>query len=76
MFDIYDLFDEFDADSICVSDFGILFRGARVDNIVRTNDGEIKIYGGDPTHEDGFFEEFLPNKEEKKLILEEILENF
>lgn len=76
MTEIIALFDEFDTDIICVSDFGIQFRGARVDNIMLGEDGEVKIFGGDPTNENGHFEEFLPTKEEKRLIFEEILENF
>lgn len=68
------LFDEYDTDTISVSDFQIVFQGVRVDYIRREDNGNISIWAGNPDT-DEYAEELLPNKIEKKNILELIWEN-
>ena len=77
MKEIYELFDEFDTEVIPVSDFRIITNGVLVDCIIlnpQTNNS-IKIWAGNP-YEDKYAEELVLNKEERKRILEEIIENF
>ena len=71
--EIHELFDEYDTDTIPVSDFGIIFQGVRVDNIHRDENGNISIWAGNPDT-DKYAEELLPCKAEKRQILETILE--
>ena len=73
-FDLDELFDEYDTDTISVSDFQIVFQGVRVDYIHRENNGNISIWAGNPDT-DEYAEELLPNKTEKRKILELIWEN-
>lgn len=70
---IYELFDEFDTDTLSVSDFDIQFQGIRVDNIHRDENGNISIWAGNPDT-DKYSEELLPCKEEKRQILELVWE--
>jgi hypothetical protein len=71
---IYDLFRVFDTDTICVTDFNIVVRGIRVDNIVKTINGDVQIWAGNP-HTDKFAEELVLSSSEKRLVFEEILDN-
>ena len=73
-FDLDELFDEYDTNTISVSDFQIVFQGIRVDNIHREDNGNISIWAGNPDT-DEYAEELLPNKTEKRKILELIWEN-
>lgn len=75
MFEIYDLFTEFDTDTICVSDFSIITIGVRVDNIHKTENGEVQIWAGNPDT-DEYAEELVLDKAEKRRVFEEILENY
>jgi hypothetical protein len=76
MFDIYDLFDEFDTDIVVVSDFDIITNGVRVDCILQNpQTNKIEIWAGNPV-EDKYAEELVLSKAERKRIFEEILENF
>jgi hypothetical protein len=75
MNEIYDLFKEFDTDTICVTDFNIIVRGVRVDNIIITKNGVVQIWGGNP-HTDKCAEELVLTPSERKLVFEEILEYF
>lgn len=76
MFDIYDLFDEFDTGVVVVSDFGIITNGVRVDCITyHVNYDQIGIWAGNPV-EDKYAEELILSKAERKRIFEEILEYF
>lgn len=75
MFEIYDLFTEFDIDTICVSDFSIITSGVRVDNIHKTENGEVQIWAGNPDT-DEYAEELVLDKAEKRRVFEEILENY
>ena len=76
MFDIYDLFDEFDTGVVVVSDFDIITNGVRVDCITyHVNYDQIGIWAGNPV-EDKYAEELILPKAERKRIFEEILENF
>lgn len=74
MFEIYDLFDEFDTNVLSVSDFGIITNGVLVTHVCLTDDNEVQIWAGNP--EDKYAEELVLNKAERKRILEEIVENF
>jgi len=69
---INEIFEEYDTNIVCVSDLGIQYRGARVDYITQDEHGSVQIWGGHP--DDKYSEEFLPTKEERKLIYEQILE--
>lgn len=75
MFEIYDLFTEFDTDTICVTDFSIITIGVRVDNIHKTENGEVQIWAGNPDT-DEYAEELVLDKAEKRRVFEEILENY
>lgn len=73
MFDIFELFEEFDTDVIRVSDFGIIVDGTLVDYIVKKGN-DIEIWAGNI--EDDYADELILSKAERKRIFEEILENF
>ena len=73
MFDIFELFEEFDTDVIRVSDFGIIADGTLVDYIVKKGN-DIEIWAGNI--EDDYADELILSKAERKRIFEEILENF
>ena len=70
---IQDLFNEYETDSICVTDLGIIIQGARLDYIVKDEYGRIHYWGGNP-ETDKYAEEFVLEKEEERLVCEEILE--
>jgi len=70
---IQDLFNEYETDSICVSDLGIIVQGARLDYIVKDEDGKVHFWGGNP-ETDKYAEEFVMDKETEKFVCEEILE--
>lgn len=72
-FEMDKLFDEYDTDTISVSDFGITYQGTAVDYIHRGNDGRISIWSGNPDT-DKYAEELLPDKTAKRKILELIWE--
>lgn len=72
-FEMDELFDEYDTDTISVSDFGITYQGTAVDYIHRGNDGRISIWSGNPDT-DKYAEELLPDKTTKRKILELIWE--
>ena len=72
---IQELFEEFDASVLHVSDFGIITNGVRVDNIHLTDEGNIQIWCGNPDN-DKYAEELLLNESEKQKIFEDILKNF
>ena len=71
--EIDELFNEYDTDTIQVSDFRIVFQGTLVDNIHRDENGKISLWAGNPDI-DKYAEELLPSKEEKRQILELIWE--
>lgn len=77
MKEIYELFDEFGTDIIVVSDFGIITNGVLVDCIIRSQqtNNKIEIWSGNPDV-DKYAEELILSKDERKRILEEILEHF
>lgn len=77
MKEIYELFEEFDTDVLVVSDFGIITNGVLVDCIIRSQqtNNKIEIWAGNP-YEDKYAEELVLNKEERKRVLEEIIEHF
>ena len=71
--EIVELFNEYDTDTIQVSDFRIVFQGTLVDYIHKDENGKISIWAGNPDT-DKYAEELLPSKEEKRQILELIWE--
>ena len=72
-YEIYSLFDEFDTNTIGVSDFGIKYKGILIDYIHIDNDGNISIWAGNPdTDKDA--EELFPNEYQRKKIFDEILD--
>ena len=73
--DIYELFDEFDTDTITVSDFRIVADGSLVTCIHLTDDGIIQIWAGNP-NTDKYAEELKLSNSERRRVFEEILENF
>ena len=76
MFDISELFDEFDTNIVIVSDFRIIVNGTLVDCVIKNEaTNEIEIWAGNP-QEDKYAEELILSKEERKRIFEEILENY
>ena len=74
MFGINELFDDFGTDTIRVSDFGIIVNGAELTHIHRTDEGDVQLWAGNPDT-DKFAEELIVCKEEKREILEDILDN-
>ena len=74
MFDINELFNEFNTNTIIVSDFGIIVNGAELTHVHRTDDGNVQLWAGNPDT-DKFAEELIVSKERKREILEEILDN-
>lgn len=72
---MYDLFADFDTDTICVSDFGIINGGVCVDYIHKTESGIVQFWAGNPDT-DEYAQELVLNKAETRRVIEEILENF
>jgi hypothetical protein len=68
-----ELFDEYDSNTISVSDFNIVIGGTRVDYIHKGDNGDISIWAGNPDT-DKFAEELLPDKAQKREVLELIWE--
>lgn len=73
MCEILDLFEEYDTDVICVSDFGIQVLGTTVTHI-KKDGNTLSIWTGAPDSK--YAEELILNNMDKHLVLEEILENF
>lgn len=74
-FELNELFNDYDTDTISVRDFHLVFQGVCVDYIHKDDGGSISIWAGNPDT-DKFAEELLPEKEDKRLLLELILEYF
>ena len=72
--EIYELFEEFDTNTITVSDFRIIANGCLVSNIHLTDNGEIQIWAGNPDT-DKCAEELMLSSAERRRVLEEVLEN-
>ena len=72
-FDLDELFDEYDTNTLSVSDFNIVINGIRVDYIHKKDNGDIGIWAGNPDT-DKYAEELLLSREEKREILELIWE--
>ena len=72
MFDIYEIFEEYDTNNVVVTDFGIISNGCLVTNLVKTENGDIQIWAGDPDNK--FSEELVLSKAERKRVFEEVLE--
>jgi len=74
MNEINELFNDFDTNTLCVSDFNIVVRGTRVDNIVKTDSGSIQIWAGNPLT-DKNAEELVLSPLEKKDVFDQIIDN-
>ena len=72
-FDLDELFDEYDTNTISVSDFDIVIKGTRVDYIHKEDNGDISIWAGNPDT-DKYAEELLLDKIQKREVLELIWE--
>ena len=72
-FDLDALFDEYDTNTISVSDFDIVIKGTRVDYIHKEDNGDISIWAGNPDT-DKYAEELLLDKIQKREVLELIWE--
>jgi len=76
MFEISELFDEFDTNIVIVSDFRIIANGMLVDCVIKNeSNGEIEIWAGNPQEDDNA-EQIILDREERKRVFEEILENY
>ena len=72
-FDLDELFDEYDTNTLLVSDFNIVIKGTRVDCIHKEDNGDISIWAGN-LDTDKYAEELLLNKIEKRKVFELIWE--
>jgi len=70
MEEIFDVFREYDTDTLVVTDFGITADGMLVTHI-HNNGGKVEIWCGNPD-EDKFAEELILSKSERERIFEEI----
>lgn len=70
---IQDLFIEYDSDFICITDLGIIYRGARIDYIVKDEFGKVHFWAGNP-ETDKYAEEIILDKHDERVICEQILE--
>ena len=76
MFGISELFDEFGTNIVIVSDFRIIANGMLVDCVIKNETtNEIEIWAGNP-QEDDYAEQIILDREERKRVFEEILENY
>ena len=71
-FDIYELFDEYGTNIICIKDFNIHAQGVLITHITLSEDDEIQFWSGDP--ESKFTDEIIITGSERRRVLEEILE--
>ena len=67
------IFDEF-PEAICISDFGIVHKGTRIDYISKDGD-RISFWAGNPM-EDDYYEELIMTDEEELSYLEQISDFF
>ena len=70
--EIRELFDEYETNSVRVSDFDIFANGARVDYIHITDKGDIQVWCGNPDT-DKHACELVLNKNEKQRVFGEVL---
>ena len=68
---IYNLFEEYETDTLSVSQFGIVVRGTCVDYLHLNKQGEIEIWAGNPDN-DKYAEELLLTKSERDYIFDEV----
>lgn len=75
MEELLKLFEDLDCDTICVSDLGIHFQGARIDYILCDYDRKIEFWSGNPfTDKDA--EQLMLDETEVNFVSELIAENF
>ena len=65
---INELFNDFDSNTIIVSDFGIIANGVELTHIHLTDDGNVQLWSGNA-------EELIVSEERKREILKEIIDN-
>ena len=73
MVEIFELFDLFDSNIICVEDFNIVREQLLITHIALNDKGEATLWSGNPEADKNAVEIILP-KEERRLVFEEILE--
>ena len=66
---INELFNDFDSNTIIVSDFGIIANGVELTHIHLTDDGNIQLWSGNPDT-DKFAEELIVSEERKREIID------
>lgn len=71
MNEINELFEEYDDNLLCVSDFNITIKGTQVDYIFNT-DGSVQIWAGNPLT-DKHAEELVLTTLERKKVFDQIL---
>lgn len=72
---IYDIFDEFNTNTITVADFGIITNGVLVTHVCLGKDNNVEIWAGNPDN-DKYAEELVLSRAERRRVFEEILKNF
>lgn len=73
MVEIFELFDLFDSNIICVKDFNIVREQLLITHIALNDKGEVTLWSGNP-EVDKRAVEIILSKEERRLVFEEILE--
>lgn len=72
--EIQNLFNDFETDTLCVADLGIVCHGTLVTHIHRDEKGDVQIWAGDMDN-DKYAEELILNRDEWKLVMSEVLDN-
>lgn len=72
MNEINELFEEYDDNFLCVSDFNITIKGTQVDYICNT-DGSVQIWAGNPLADDNYAEELVLTPSEREYVFNQIL---
>ncbi len=75
MTEIYELFEEFETDVLPIVDFGIITNGVLVTHLHLNENDEVEIWAGN-FDEDGYAEQLILPKEERRRIFEEVCENY
>ena len=72
MHEIYELFDEYDDNLLCVSDFNITIKGTQIDYIFNTEYGSVQIWAGNPLTDDNA-EELVLTPSEREYVFDQII---
>lgn len=74
MSEIYEFFEDFDSDVLCVEGFDIHYKGVLITHIAKSG-RKISLWSGDPEN-DKHAEEIIPSPSRKSQIIKEICELF